>query len=309
MLLRLSPTFFIGLAVALSSCSISTYVSTERGVYAWENSNARLIEKSVPCERVVSLIDSAIVGSDRLVISSEETATSGDSPLLSGIETQLIKSLVDHGVVVLERDEDMVSKIISESSNSYHVVRGEKARHSGVTSSVVNGRSYGSAGSFQQGSSASYASSLQGGSGAVSYGVENWSRLDSTSLISATKILSYRVLECGIQKTVNERSSSMIEEAGRRAQTVLDIKLIDAKSGQILLAERAVGIQEHVPEKGEVRVGEDPRFKYYSFGRPLQNGNPEEQTLKTEDVPPPAKPFAKLIGLVLTLVFIGVVAA
>ena len=306
---RSSFIFSVGLAVALSSCSISNYVSTERGVYSWENSNARLIEKSVPCERVVSLVDSAIVGSDRLVIVSEETATSGDGPLLSGIETQLIKSFVDHGVLVLERDEDMISKVISESSDRYHVVRGEKSRHSGVASSVVNGSSYGAAGSHQQGTNASYASAVQGGSGAVSFGVENWSRLDSTSLISATKILSYRVLECGIQKTVNELSPSIAEEAGRRAQTVLDVKLIDAKSGQILLAERATGIHEHVPEKGEVRIGEDPRFKYYSFGRPLQNGNPQEQTLKTEDVPPPTKPFAKLVGLVLTLVFIGVVAA
>ena len=36
MQLRTSSIFSVGLAVTLSSCSISTYVSTERGVYSWQ---------------------------------------------------------------------------------------------------------------------------------------------------------------------------------------------------------------------------------------------------------------------------------
>lgn len=299
--------FLWGMSVVLSSCSISTYVSSERGVNAWENSNALLIEKSIPCDRVVSLIDSAVIGSDRLAILSEETTTSVDNPLLAGIETQLVKSLVNHGLVVLERDEDMISKLISESLENYHVVRGEKSRHSGVASSVVNGSSYGAAGNFQQGTNSTYASSVSGGSGAISYGVENWSRLDSTSLLSATKILSYRVLECGIQKTVDEASSASYQEAGRKALTVLDIKLIDAKSGQILIADRATGIQEDSYSREEARIVDDPRFKYYSFGRPVQNGNPEEQTVKKEDAPLPKKPFMTIVGAILSVIFIAAV--
>lgn len=76
-----------------------------------------------------------------------------------------------------------------------------------------------------------------------------------------------------------------------------------------MLAERATGIQEHMPEKGEVRIGEDPRFKYYSFGRPLQNGNPEEQTLKKENITPPKMPVGKVVGLVLVTIFIATVAS
>ena len=137
------------------------------------------------------------------------------------------------------------------------------------------------------GSRGSYRSSASGGSGQVSHSVENWARLDSTKLVAATKILSYRVLECGTQKQV-ERSGyddGYPAEVGRLARTVLDIKLIDASTGEIMLSERVSGAERYRPGKGEVDYGVDPQYRYYSFGSPLQNGNPELQKVREEEEP------------------------
>jgi len=74
-----------------------------------------MIENSIPCDDVVNLLDSVLTSRDRLVVVSEETRSTGDSPLLSGIEAQLIKKLVSNGVVVLERDKDLITKMVAES--------------------------------------------------------------------------------------------------------------------------------------------------------------------------------------------------
>ena len=275
---KFNSVIWFGIIAAFSSCSVSTHY----GVYSWENSNASLIERSVPCEQIVALLDSALLETDRLVVVSEETPASGDKPILAGIEAQLIRELLNSGVTILERDDDLISKIISESAENYVVLRSEESSYSGVSATEISGRSFGSSGNFQQGNSTSYSSSVTGGGGAVAYGIENWSRTDSTSLLSANRILSYRVLECGVQKEVEGGSSSgyPIQEIGRNARTVLDIKLINANSGEILLAERVIGVEEYEPSEGDVEIGIDPSFRYYSFGSPLQNGNPEAQKVR-----------------------------
>ena len=289
----------------VSSCTAPrTY-----GIYAWENSNARLIEKSVPASAVVHLVDSVLTDLDRLVVLSEETSLSTDRPILTGIEAQIERGLLAANVTVLERDHDLIARIIAESEDHYRVLSEEKYRHSGAAASQVSGSSSGSASSnysYVASSGGSYRSSVSGGSGQVSYSVENWSRLDSTNLLAATKILSYRVLECGIQKQVEKSGYDgyPAKEVGRLARTVLDIKLIDAATGEIMLSERVSGSERYRPEEGDVETGVDPQYRYYSFGSPLQNGNPELQKISEDEEPesPPKKPLLGFLPLVVLVI-------
>ena len=277
---------FLIVSFMFASCS----AARNYGVYSWENSNARLIEKSVPTNDIVHLVDSVLTDEDRLVVLSEETSVSSDWPILTGIEAQIVRGLLAAEVTVLERDHDLIGRIIAESEDHYRVLAEEKYRHSGAAASQSISNSSGSASSnysYVAGSRGSYRSSASGGSGQVSHSVENWARLDSTKLVAATKILSYRVLECGTQKQV-ERSGyddGYPAEVGRLARTVLDIKLIDASTGEIMLSERVSGAERYRPGKGEVDYGVDPQYRYYSFGSPLQNGNPELQKVREEEEP------------------------
>ena len=282
------------LSCCVGSVFASCSVSTSYGVYSWENSNAMMIENSVPCDDVVYLLDSVLTSRDRLVVVSEETRSTGDSPLLSGIEAQLIKKLVSNGVVVLERDKDLITKMVAESGERYTLVNAEKYRYSGVSSSEISGGSSAFAGNYMQGNNATYNSSVSGGAETATYGLENWVRRDSTSLLSATRILSYRVIECGIQKQTDgwSNSGSSPREVGRMARTVLDVKLLDAVTSEIILAERVVGVERRLPGEDGVRQGIDPRYRHYSFGRPVQNGNPQMQRVTESEAPPAEKPKA-----------------
>lgn len=300
--LNLLPAVVFSLMVA-SCAAPRTY-----GVYSWENSNARLIEKSVPTNDIVHLVDSVMTDTDRLVVLSEETSVSTDWSMLTGIEAQIVRGLLAAEVTVLERDQDLIGRIIAESEDNYRVLSEEKYRHSGAAAAQITGNSSGSASSnysYLASSSGSYRSSVSGGSGQVSYSVENWSRLDSTNLMSATKILSYRVLECGTQKEVERGGYDGYQaEVGRLARTVLDVKLIDASTGKIILSERVSGVERYRPGKGEVDSGVDPKYRYYSFGSPLQNGNPELQEVREGEDPemPVKKPFWKFLPFAVLII-------
>lgn len=265
------------LAIA-SSLLTSCYV-TKTGVYAWEDSSANLIEESIPSEEVTQLMDSLLTATDRLVVLSEESPKSTDNNLSSGIETQLIQSLVRNKVAVLERDEDLLLRLMGESTTEFTYVTKNKSSYSGVAASGSRG---GSRLVSEQLAGSSYSSSS---SGAMTSGVEHWARAESTELPPATKLLTYRVIECGIQRGLQSREGGLDEDnlISREAMTVLDIKLVDASTGQILHADRISGVSRSEALKGEFDRRKDPKYRFYSHGNPLQNGNPEEQEVVKED--------------------------
>lgn len=265
--------------LAIASSMLTSCYVTKTGVYDWDDSNANLIEQSIPSDLVTQLMDSLLVESDRLVVLSEESPKSLDNNLTVGIETQLIQGLVQHGVSVLERDEDMLLRLIGESSSKYTHVTKNKSSYTGVAAS---GSSGGSRLVGQQLAGSSYSSSS---AGAMTSGVENWARAEPTELPTATKLLTYRVLECGIQRGLQSREGGFDEDKliSREAMTVLDIKLVDASTGQITFADRISGVARSEARKGEFDRRKDPSYRFYSHGSPLQNGNPEEQEVVKDD--------------------------
>ena len=57
-------------------------------------------------------MDSLLTDADRLVVLSEELPKTTDGNRISGIETQLIQSLVQNKVTVLERDDKLLRLMI-----------------------------------------------------------------------------------------------------------------------------------------------------------------------------------------------------
>lgn len=270
------------LLAAASSFLTSCYV-TKTGVYAWEDANANLIEQSFPCDEVTQLMDSLLTDADRLVLLSEESSQSTDNNLTVSIETQLIQKLVRNEIAVLERDDDLLLRLMGESAPEFTYINKNKTFFSGVAASGSSGTSRLVGEQFVGGSSSSSSS------GAVTSGVERWSRAEATQLSAATKLFTYRVVECGIQRGLQSRQGELEEDKllSREAMTILDIKLIDAQTGQILHADRISGVARSVALKGEFDGRKDPSYRFYSHGNPLQNGNPTEQEVEVvrDDTP------------------------
>ena len=266
---------------AFVSCLLTSCYVTKTGVYSWEDSNANLIAKSIPSDEVSELMDSLLTDSDRLVLLSEESSKSTDNNLTVGIETQLIQSLVRSKVVVLERDEDVLLRLMGESTPDFTYVTKNKSSYSGIAAS---GSSGGSRVVGEQFAGSSYSSSS---AGAMTSGVEHWSRAEATQLPTATKLFTYRVVECGIQRGLESREGGLEADKllSREAMTILDIKLVDAQTGRILHADRISGTARSEVLKGEYDLRKDPSYRYYSHGNPIQNGNPEEQEVVKQDSP------------------------
>ena len=260
-------------ASVLTSCYVS-----KTGVYAWEDSNPSLIEKSIPTEEVAYLMDSLLTDRDRLVVLSQEMSRSTDNNLTVAIENQLVQSLVVNDVFVLERDDDILLRLMGESAPEFTYLTKNKSSYSGVAASGSSGGSK-LVGEEFVGSSYAHSSA-----GAMTSGVENWARAVQTQLPSATKLLTYRVVECGIQRGVKSREGELDEDKliTRMAMTVLDLKLVDASTGQIVFADRIAGNAQSEGLKGDFDRRKDPRYRFYSHGNPLQNGNPSEQEVVKE---------------------------
>ena len=248
----------------LTSCYV-----TKTGVYAWEDSNANLIEESIPSEEITTLMDSLLTDADRLVVLSEELPKTTDGNRISGIETQLIQSLVQNKVTVLERDDDLLLRLMGESTTEFTYLTKNKSFYSGVAASGSIRLAVGLRAAFGSSYSASSA-------GAMTSGVEHWKRAEPTELSTATKLLTYRVIECGIQRGLKSQEGGWSESSlfSRDAMTVLDIKLIDAKTGQILHADRISGASRSEALKGEFDRRRDPSYRFYSHGKPLQKWQP-----------------------------------
>ncbi len=73
--------------------------------------------------------------------------------------------------------------------------------------------------------------------------LESGSSVPNTNLVSASKIITYRVLDCGIEFTPSAGGSLI-----RRASTILHIRLEDAKKGNILWLGRVEAkVEDQVP--------------------------------------------------------------
>lgn len=264
-------TFFI------SSCAIKGPSVT------YEKTNASLIQKSIKDLKTVENLKSKINKSDKITIVGVEDYDGGDYSLLATLEDEIIKEFVISGYKVLERDNDMVYRLFSEESPNYKYINKIKSHDRSYSydyseSSLRGNASDGYSNAYLSGGSSNFSNS-------GSYAQENYNQEYQSSLQTADKIISYRVIESGIVYDYDEKDAKM-GEVEREARTILEVRLTDAKTSEILSAITLDGQANDFIEETDIRALKDFSYRYYSHTFPKTYGNPKEATITSKNVNP-----------------------
>jgi TolB-like protein len=258
---------FLLVAVILSSCAIPGPTVT------YEKTNASLIQKSIKDLNTLESLKSKINKSDKIVIVGVEDYKTGDYSLLATLEDEIIKEFVSEGYKVLERDNDMVYRLFSEESKNYKHINRVKGAKYGVSAYSKN-EDYNSY--YLYGNSQASAAS-------ISSEIKNYDQEFQSSLQSADKIISYRVIESGIVYDYDEKEAK-VAEVEREARTILEVRLTDAKTSEILSAITLDGKANDFVSTQDVAALKDFSYRYYSHTLPKTRGNPTKATVKAERI-------------------------
>jgi len=251
-----------------SSCAIKQTVT-------YEKTNASLIQKSIKDLKTLENLKSKINKSDKIAIVGVEDYNTGDYSLLATLEDEIIKEFVSKGYKVLERDNDMVYRLFSEESKNYKYINRVKGAKYG-TSAYSKNTDYNS--HYLYGSS-------QANSGSVYSEIKHYDQEFQSSLQSADKIISYRVIESGIVYDYDEKDTD-IGEIEREARTILEVRLTDAKTSEILSAITLDGKANDIVSEKDVAALKDFSYRYYSHTLPKTHGNPKKATVKSAKISP-----------------------
>jgi len=253
----------ISLILTFSSCIVLPPVT-------WENTNANLIHKSIQNLNTVGKLKKHLNKSDKIVVLGVEDARVYDYSLLATLEDEIIKQFVEKGYRMLERDHDMIYNLFSESNDTYKYVN--RVKQAEASKSVAGGGSnFGSADLYFRGSSHAYAFEN-------SSAVKNYNQEYKSNLSTADKIISYRVIESGV--TYNDEDKEIkVGEIKREARTILEIRLTNAKTSEIIAAMTLDGQASDFVDQDDIPSLEKFHYKYYSRTLPKKYGNPKEVTV------------------------------
>lgn len=150
---------------------------------------------------------------------------------------------------------------------------------------------------------------LEGGAGSFSKEyfakVKNYDQVYKTNLLSADKIMTYRVIESGVIYDMDDEKLE-VGEVEREARTILEVKLIDAKSSKVLNAFTLDGNASDIIPIEKAEEYKHFSYKYYSHTLPKTHGNPNDNTVKQKTNK--FSPLPWILGSLGFIVFIAVVA-
>ena len=268
---------YLFVAVILSSCVIQAPTVT------YEKTNASLIQKSIKDLNALENLKSYIKKSDKITIVGVEDYKTGDYSLLATLEDEIIKEFVSEGYKVLERDNDMVYRLFSEESSNYKYMNRVKSYDKSNAYDLSGSSLFGSA---NNGTSNAYLSgNAYSKSASASYSQNNYNQEYQSSLESADKIISYRVIESGIVYDYDEKDAQM-GEVEREARTILEVRLTDAKTSEILSAITLDGSANDFVKEQDVKALKEFSYRYYSHTLPKTHGNPAKATVKLAKINP-----------------------
>jgi len=242
-------------AIALNGCG--NFVTPK-----FEDTNQVLLENTVKKIELENAVADVIPAGSKITLVSLETENSDDNPVTVMIEDQLIHSLINSDHIVLERDDDVIRKLIEEQDSSYlckvYLPIDIKTVSAGI------GGSYGKAGYLKS----------EVVTGGVGYSHTKGIGRDTvivfdTHLDAADYIISYRVLECGI---VYRRIGMYGDMRKREAMVRLHLRVQDTRSGAILYADNIKGILEDEVESKMMDDLEKYHYPFYSNDLPVTKG-------------------------------------
>lgn len=209
---------------------------------AFENSHAILIEKALGGLDLAKAVDPYVGAKDKVALVSIERSLTGDYPVNYVIEDCLIANLVASGMSVLERDEDLLARLLYEQGDRYQRIMPDSP--SAILLRGVEGQGMGFLGAGIEGADPINPKDAMDFFGKL--GDYYRELLAQVKIANADVLVSYRVLECGImvekeaprRPTAEEKSSSAAPDQlkvnfKRDAMARLAVRVVDAKTGEI----------------------------------------------------------------------------
>ena len=250
--------------IVLTGCS-----TIKKGIPTFKESNAYFLMENI--EKIdLNDVTKNFNKNDNIIIVSMENEETYDNSLIAIVEDVLIEKLLKNGYKVLERDKDLIYRLMSESDEKYNFYNRNKRK------AILNSGTFGISGSL-------YGYSIPYGisksivtSGKNMYEIENYDEnVIKTNLTSADKMIAYRILECGIAYKEDEKSTKA-DSLDRIAHTIIKCRVEDANSGDILSITDLENITKEKISKKDKELLEEFHYRYYGFAYPNIYGNPHQ---------------------------------
>ncbi len=261
-------------------------------VPTFEDSNAYLIKKSVESISLADSIAQFIDQDDKVVFVSIERDKTDDHAIPSLIEDVFIEQLVDRGYQVLERDDNLVYRLMAESDSAYtYMERIRRKASSTQRSAAVTDPTF------------LYPPEKYGNISTYTDYEHYNDHAFYTSLYSADKIIAYRILESGIlYERIYKKTES--DTLHRIADTILHLRIEDAKTGEILNVSEARGTVSDTVRTDDMRLLENYHMHFYRFGYPVTYGNQPQVSIAIEKEQAQASNATKIVGGIIAAVAI-----
>jgi hypothetical protein len=237
-------------AACVGLCGCLSTKTEEKPVLkpSFDNSHAMLIEKAIRGLEVVKTVKSYVDPKEKLAVVSIESPVTADFPVNYLIEDSLIANLLGADYTVLERDEDLLSRIRYEQGSRYQRVIPDSPSVLLLQGIQDNGMSFvGSSDNVNPKDAMDFFVKLS----------DFYKDLVAQVKVENADVLfSYRVLECGIMvEKEAPRKATDSEKAAkgdstfdglrvnfkREAMARLAVRVVDAKTGEL----RYAGILEN----------------------------------------------------------------
>jgi curli biogenesis system outer membrane secretion channel CsgG len=220
-------------------------------------SNAILLEKAV-WDLAAQITTIPILNTDsKYVVMSSEDVDDRNNPLLSNIEDGIVSALASAGFNILERDNDVLIRLLYQEGSeglSAVVVPPTSAQlidnEEGTELPKYN---------LDYGRKVQIVSTQVGSTG-------------TGSLIPADYVISYRIIEQGVKYIRIEGVDEFgVSQFKRQANVKTHIRVIDAKTSNIIWANNLSGIREDIVPRWMLKKLESSDYKFYSQSFPLSD--------------------------------------
>jgi len=246
----------------LASLSLFAGCAVRTPEIHFDDSHQLFLESTIDDLGVAGAVSQQLPKGATVCVVSIESDKTGDSPLIAVIEDNLVSDLLGAGFTVLERDDDLVKRIIQESAEDNYQYALFPGRVEYASSSVSGYRGY-------------LDSGLAGSAGAA---VLQGSTADtvltvSTNMTKADYVIAYRVLECGLVY----RSVEKEDMKTREAQVRLHVRVHDAQTGQVVLATMVESRKEDLVDLEAAPWLSNYHYSFFGADYPNQRGVDERQ--------------------------------
>lgn len=262
--------------LCLSVIVIFAGCATTQKSISFKDSNAYFMQENIK-KIDLNEITKHVRKDENVVLVSTEKEDTYDHYLNATIEDVILKKLVDEGYTILERDNDLIYRLISESESNYtHYLKNKRKLNMNSGAADLSSSSYYNPTML----SSDYRGSIFAAN-ANAFEKENFDEMKiTTKLNTADKIIAYRVIENGI--VYEENSEAISDSLNRIATTILSFRIEDSKTSRILSIKN---IEQNTTDKisnKDKDLIENFHYRNYPFSYPNIYGNPSQTEYKKE---------------------------